>query len=245
MSILSIIAITGCESDKLSNTDNQEVVWKVSRLVFDDFYYGFKYDSQDRMSQIIFGEVAGDEEIMARVFYEGNEVTKLLEDVNVTYELDAKGRVVKASPTFLRSYDDEEDDDYEVFEYGTNGYISRVTGPLMPDCEFEVTNGNYTRMSVNGSGLSIEYTEYPNNYSIDMNYYLLNSATLTPFYCLWFSKFPGTVCQNLIKRISGSDNVVTYYYTFDAAGRVSSITMNKSYGDGENIIAGMTVQYEE
>lgn len=245
MSILSIIAITGCGPDKLSDTDNQEVVWKVSRLVFEDYdYYGFKYDLQGRMNQITWGmATGGDEETMAWVYYEGKQVTKLLEDgVNVSYDLDAEGRVVSASPTFRG---DGGKDDYEVFEYDVNGYISKVTSPLMPDFEFEVVNGNYTRMSVGSEGLSIEYTDYPNNYSIDMNFYMLASSTWTPFYCLWFSKFPGTACQNLIKRISGSDNVVTYYYSFDAAGRVSSITMNKSYGDGENIIAGMTVQYEE
>ncbi len=242
--ILFIMALTGCGSDKLSDADNREVVQKVSRLVFEDGnYYGFKYDSQGRISQITFGEVTGDEETMAWVYYEGKQVTKLLEDgVNVSYDLDAEDRVVKASPTFRG---DGGKDDYEVFKYDVNGYISTVTSPLMPDFQFEAANGNYTRMSVGGEGLSIEYTDYLNNYSIDMNFYLQTSSTWTPFHCLWFSKFPGTACQNLIKRISGSNNVVTYYYSFDAAGRVSSITMNKSYGDGENVIAEMTVQYEE
>lgn len=229
---------------------DQEVngVPMVSRLVFEndwETYYGFEYDSQGRMERITCGEGAGSENTFAQVYYEGRQVTKIMEGGTIlTYELDDEGRVVKASPSFMSFGDGE--GDYVAFEYDADGYIKSAAVPCYNDGSFsiKVKDGNYTSISDGvDNSVFIEYTDYPNNYSIDLNYYLIASSTWTPFYGFWFSKFPGANSANLIKRISlGDDGDITFYYSVDASGKVSSIAM--SMPDEERVVT-MNVKYEE
>ena len=211
-------------------------------------YYGFEYDSYGRMNRISYYDNSMESEsTFAQVYYEDQQVTKILEGgVDICYKLDEAGKVVKASPTFLGNGDEE---DYEVFEYDNDNYISSVSVAYddgLAIWEFKVTDGNYTCITTDYESLFVEYTDYPNSYSIDLNYYLLTSAVWTPFYCFWFSKFPGATCPNLIKSIDGGGFKSVYHYSFDDFGRVSSITMNKSYkDDGEKIVVTLSVKYKE
>ena len=251
--------LCGCKDDRnpqQKEESDPEVndVPMVSRLVFENVwgsYYGFEYDSKGRMERITSGEEEGEstEITCAQVYYEDRQVTKIMEGgAIVTYELDEDGKVVKASPSFIGDGDER---DYVLFEYDGNGYMKSATVPYYEDgalFTLKVKDGNYTSIASGDNAMFIEYTDYPNNYSIDLNFYLIASATWTPFYCLWFSKFPGANSANLIKRISDNGVEVTYYYSFDSYGRVSSITINKSYkddNDAENIVVTMNVKYEE
>lgn len=110
--------------------------------------------------------------------------------------------------------------------YGLNGYLEKFsveTGTGKYELTATNQNGNFVMISdLDGSPLKVEYTQYENDYSIDLNSVVPIENMFT---CLNSLKVNGMHSANLVKSITTADASYYFTYNFDAKNRVTDMVV--------------------
>lgn len=108
--------------------------------------------------------------------------------------------------------------------FGSDGYLKQFninSGESSYTLTAQAQNGNFVSLQdFNRNTLKIAYTQYENNYSIDLNNVPQIDNMFTMFNTL---KISGMWSRNLIKSVETKDATYYFTYNFDGKGRVSDM----------------------
>ena len=177
--------------------------------------WDYDYDSKGRVNHIY---TMGAESYfnVATITYEDGLVRLETDDeYEASYRCDDDGRLEQMSSS------PHNGNPGWVVEYDKSGYICSFT-TLRDDPEkFDIiaSGGNYTFMGWN----YIEYTDYPNKYSIDMNWMTMFLFGFELFDETYALKFKNGYSKNLIKSIKTDETEKRVTYVFDDSSNVTDI----------------------
>ena len=230
--VLSLVLLScdRCEGDKNpdSETVNElpDVVHMVRRISYDTEASGvceFEYDSHGRLVRVWFESSLQERTPTMAYQYGGDYIKVMLHDEK---PVDLKFESGYLCEDWMDGHK------YYEFRYNDSGVLSGIS-----DCEdghgksFVWNDGNLISMiDHKGDAEHLEYTEYPNDYSIDFGLGLGLYSCGIPAHEFMYLRFPGITSRNLVSR-SYNWFVCTSHemsYEFDEKGRVSAITVRCS-----------------
>lgn len=214
LSVFLVLAVVICGCGKDKTPQVSKVVKKVECYQGGNLEYGmgYEYDSKGRLTDIKNYSTIYDH---SRTFYYSAESITIMGSRGACMiNINASGipeKIVSSSGIIMCSY-------------GSDGYLSRFdinSGDENMSLVTSVQNGNFVKLQdFNGNTLKITYTQYANNYSIDLN----NVPQLDNMFTMLNTlKIDGMYSKNLIKSIEIGD--ISYYFTynFDSDNRVTDL----------------------
>lgn len=177
-----------------------------------EYGIGYEYDSKGQLTDIVNFSTIYDH---SRTFYYSPESITILGNrgaciININ-KAGIPEKIVSGSGIVMCSY-------------GSDGYLSRFdvnSGDTSYSLATQVQNGNFTVLhDFEGNALKYTYTQYENQYSIDLNNVPQISNMFTMFNTM---KIQGMYSKNLIKSIEVGDTSYYFTYNFDKDGRVTDM----------------------
>lgn len=246
--VLAVLPFVFCacsdlDADQLpdDNNDKSEQVPVVKKLYASEngrqvARIDYDYDSQGRVNHIYLME--GEYMMASRIKYDGNNVELESEEETVSYQCDDQGRLLEVR------WSPDNGIPGLTFGYDENGYICSVASiDEDPESESDIiiaSGNNYTYMT----GYYIEYTDYPNNYSIDMNWmssYWMGAESFDETYGM---KFKNSYSQNLFKSMRDDEIEAVFTYAFDELSNVTDIKCQIFLLEGSECLDEFTIKVE-
>ena len=207
--------LAGCGKDDAPQVS--KVVKKVECHIGGSLEYslGYSYDSKGQLTDIIESSSLSDHH--SRTFYYSPESVTILGNrgaciININ-KSGIPEKIVSESGIIMCSY-------------GSDGYLTRFdvnSGDTNYSLSSQAQNGNFVKLQdFEGKVLNITYTQYENNYSIDINNVPHVNNMFTMFNTL---KVPGMYSRNLIKSIETDGASYYFTYNFDSYGRVTDVIL--------------------
>lgn len=216
LTILCLAAVLiGCKKEEAPRVS--KVIKKVECYQGGSLEYsvGYQYDSKGRLAEIVNYSSANVDR--SKTFYYSTESITILGDRGTSIiDIDKKGtpvKIVTGAGIIMCSY-------------GADGYISKFTvngGDTTYSLTTRVVNHNFVELQdFNGDDIKLTYTQYNNDYSIDLN----NIPQIDNMFSILNTlKVEGMYSHNLIKSVE--TDYATYYFTynFDGQGRVTDMIL--------------------
>lgn len=212
LALLFATVLVGCGKDdapKVSRVITKTECYQGGKL---EYGIGYSYDSRGKLTDILNYSSLYDH---ARTVYYSSESTTILGSRGACIiNIDGSGipeKIVSSEGIIM-------------CKYASDGYLKQFSvnsGDSTFTLEAHAQNGNFVSLQdFDGNTLKISYTQYENDYSIDLNNVPQIENMFTMFNTL---KIGGMYSKNLIKSIETNDAVYYFTYNFDGDGRVSDM----------------------
>ena len=212
IALLFATVLVGCgkeDAPKVSRVITKTECYQGGKL---DYAIGYSYDSRGKLTDILNYSSLYD---YARTVYYSSESTTILGSRGACIiNIDKSGmpeKIISSEGIILCSY-------------GSDGYLQQFnvnSGDSNYTLKAQAQNGNFVSLQdFEGKTLKIAYTQYENDYSIDLNNVPQIENMFTMFNTL---KVSGMYSKNLIKSVETEDAAYYFTYNFDADGRVSDM----------------------
>ena len=173
---------------------------------------GYKYDSKGNLTDMV--DLSNIYDHSRTFYYSPESITILGGRGACIINIDKTGipeKIVSESGIIMCSY-------------GSDGRLSRFevnSGETNYTLSTQTKDGNFTSLpDFAGNMLKYTYTQYENNYSIDLNSVPQIENIFTMFNTM---KVHGMYSRNLIKSIVSGDTSYYFTYNFDSSGRVTDM----------------------
>lgn len=214
--LLAVLAVlTGCEKEpapKVSKVVKKMECLQGGKIIS---YRTYTYDKSSKLSEVKMSYTGGSNSTLS-FLYADESVTILNGGESYILSLDKTGKPEKIISN----------EGIRTCTYGLNGYLEKFdveTGTGKYELPSTNQNGNFVMISdLDGSPLKIEYTQYENDYSIDLNSVVPIENMFT---CLNSLKVNGMYSANLVKSITTADASYYFTYNFDAKDRVTDMVV--------------------
>lgn len=212
--IAAVALLSGCVKDNIPEVS--KVIRKMECLQGGRIYCSTTYTYDGSKLTEAMKSYNGAGSYVMSFLYAGESITILNEGASYILSLDKTGKPEKIISN----------EGIRTCIYGLNGYLEKFkveTGSGNYDLSATNQNGNFVSISdLDGNKLTIEYTQYENDYSIDMN-------SIVPidnmFTCLNSLKVNGMYSANLVKSITTPDAAYYFTYNFDDKNRVTDMVV--------------------
>lgn len=212
MALLVAAVFAGCgkeDAPKVSKVITKTECYQGGKL---QYGIGYSYDSKGKLTDILNYSSLYDH--ARTVYYSSESITILGSRGACIINIDQNGtpeKIVSSEGIVLCSY-------------GQDGYLKQFnvnSGESNYTLSAQAQNGNFVSLQdFDQNTLKIAYTQYENDYSIDINNIPQVENMFTMFNTL---KLPGMYSKNLIKSIETDDAAYYFTYNFDDDGRVSDM----------------------
>lgn len=246
--LIFLIALGAFSSCKKSSTLTDETVNQNCKLLSYDmtaFKVDYVYDSRNRITKQSFTNNGASYELPSyRTFEYATDkitVTDFPSNKKMYYTL-SNNRITRLM------YSVDEPNRYSDFTYNSDGYISAIKDnhwSIGSNRTLTYTNGNLTKLTVDGEVTTIEYHDKTAPSGLDMGlnklleYEYMLSDKIEPYIIL--TSFLGKQSKNLIKtiRFPSSNEYIRYDYEYDSSGKPIKITMTLSSYNNKSFSADL------
>ena len=209
-----LAVLCGCKKEdtpKVSKVVRKVECYQGGRL---EYSVGYQYDTKGRLSEIV--NYSGDPDLSQTFYYSDESITILGDRGASILDVDKKGtpvKIVNGAGIIMCSF-------------GQDGYLNKFNvnaGDSTYSLSAKTVNHNFVELQdFNGNTLKLTYTQYSNDYSIDLNNVPQIDNMFTMLNTL---KVTGMYSSDLIKSVE--TDYATYYfaYNFDNQGRVTDMTV--------------------